>query len=50
MVPGVSIPHPIGKPELSKEEEKAFRKKILSKALEALSTEVSDQTVFKYND
>ncbi len=49
MVPGVSIPHPTGRPDLPKEEEKAYRTKIIKKALEALSTEVTEQTVFNYD-
>jgi len=33
IVPAVAIPHPLGNPELSKEDEKALRRKILEKAL-----------------
>ena len=47
LVPGISIPHPVGNPNLPIDEEKELRKGILIKALEALSTDVSDQTIFK---
>jgi len=46
IVPTVSIPHPLGDPALSKEDEKELRSKLVKKALAALSTEVSEQTVF----
>jgi len=48
IVPAVAIPHPLGKPELSKEDEKALRRKILEKALEALQTDIDTQTVFEW--
>lgn len=47
IVPTVAIPHPLGNPELSAHEEKALRRKLVEKALLALSTEVEDQTVFE---
>jgi glycine reductase len=47
IVPAIAIPHPLGNPALNKEEEKALRRKIVEKALKALTTEVSGQTVFK---
>ena len=46
IVPTIAIPHPLGNPALSKEEEKAIRRKLVEKALAALTTEVSEQTVF----
>jgi glycine reductase len=46
IVPAVAIPHPLGNPALPAEEEKAVRRKIVEKALEALQTEVAGQTVF----
>ena len=49
IVPAVAIPYPLGNPAVSKEEEKAIRTKILNKALEALTTQVSDQTIFDVN-
>ncbi len=47
IVPAVAIPHPLGNPELDPEEEKALRRGIVLKALEALQTEISDQTIFE---
>jgi len=47
IVPTVAIPHPLGNPALTKEEEKDIRRKLLNKALNALSTEASEQTVFE---
>ena len=46
IVPAIAIPHPLGNPELSKDDEKALRKKLVKKALKALETEVNGQTVF----
>lgn len=46
IVPTIAIPHPLGNPALSLEEEKAIRRKLLEKALTALTTEVDDQTIF----
>ena len=48
IVPAVAIPFPFGDPNLHKEEEKAIRRKIVSKALEALTIEVTEQTVFDW--
>jgi len=47
IVPAIAIPHPLGDPKLDPKEEKALRRKIVEKALEALTTEVEDQTVFE---
>lgn len=47
IVPAVAIPHPLGNPELDPAEEKELRRHIVEKALKALSTEVSDQTIFE---
>ncbi len=44
--PAVAIPHPLGNPQLNRDEEFALRTSIVEKALKALSTEVSEQTVF----
>lgn len=38
IVPAIAIPHPLGNPALTHEEEKEIRRKIVSKALEALQT------------
>lgn len=47
IVPGVSIPYPLGSPELPIEEERKKRLNLVKKALEALQTEVNKQTVFE---
>ncbi len=47
IVPAVAIPHPLGNPSLDGCEEKALRRKIVEKAIEALGTEVTGQTVFE---
>lgn len=47
IVPTIAIPHPLGNPALPLEEEKALRKKLVGKALNALTTEVDDQTIFE---
>ena len=48
IVPAVASPHPLGNPALTHEEEKEIRRKMVSKALEALQTPVEDQTVFEW--
>ena len=47
IVPTIAIPHPLGNPALSPEDEKILRRKLVSKALLALTTEVEDQTIFE---
>lgn len=47
IVPAVAIPHPLGDPKLDPKEEKALRRKLVERALKALSTEVEEQTVFE---
>ena len=44
IVPTIAIPHPLGNPALTHEEEYELRKKLVLKALKALTTEVTDQT------
>lgn len=46
IVPAVAIPHPLGRPDLNQEEEKRLRRSIIEKAVAALETEISEQTVF----
>jgi len=47
IVPAVAIPHPLGNPSLNPADEKQLRRKILTTALDALSTDVDDQTIFE---
>jgi len=46
IVPAIAIPHPLGNPNKSLEEEKQIRRRILNTSLEALSTEIKEQTIF----
>lgn len=47
IVPAIAIPHPLGNPALSHEEEYKIRKGLVDKALQALTTEVDKQTIFE---
>ncbi len=47
IIPTIAIPHPLGNPTLSAEEEYELRKKLVERALAALTTGVEDQTVFQ---
>ena len=47
IVPGISIPYVVGNPNVSKEEEKKVRERIISVAIEALQTDISQQKIFK---
>ena len=47
IVPAIAIPHPLGDPKRTMEEEKDIRRRIVTKALDALCTEVEDQTIFE---
>lgn len=46
IVPAVAIPHPLGDPTKPLEEEKAIRRRLLLKALEALQADIEEQTIF----
>mgnify|MGYP000975497607 CR=1 FL=1 len=46
IVPAIAIPHPLGDPNIDADEEFKLREKIVQTALNALTTEVSEQTVF----
>lgn len=46
IIPSVAIPHPLGDPDKSPDEEKAIRRRLVEKALEALETEITEQRVF----
>lgn len=47
IVPSIAIPHPLGDPHKSPEEEKALRRRLVEKALDALETEIAEQRVFE---
>jgi len=47
IVPAVGIPYPLGNPTLGAERDKKLRRTLVEKGLEALQTEVEEQTVFE---
>ena len=47
MVPTISIPYPLGDPQTPKEEQWKLRYHRVGVALDALATEIDDQTVFE---
>ena len=47
IVPAIAIPHPLGNPKVTMDEEKVLRRKIVEASLVALETEVSGQTIFE---
>ncbi|OFK21621.1 glycine reductase [Aerococcus sp. HMSC072A12] len=47
IVPTIAIPHPLGNPDLSPEDEHKLRLGLVDKALDALQTEISEQTIFE---
>lgn len=47
IIPTIAIPHPLGNPALSKEDEFKLRRKLVEKALVALQTPVESQKVFE---
>jgi glycine reductase len=46
IIPAVAIPHPLGDPSKTAEEEKQIRRRLVERSLKALQTEITDQTVF----
>jgi betaine reductase len=46
IVPGLGIPHPLGDPSLTSEEEKKKRRALVEKSLRALTTSIEEQTIF----
>ncbi len=46
IVPTRGIPYPAGDPELAPEEEQAWRRRLVERALEAVATAVDRPTVF----
>ena len=47
IVPSVAIPHPLGDPQKTPDAERALRRRLVERALEALRTPVEEQTVFE---
>lgn len=47
IIPGVGIPYPLGDPRLGDADSKKLRKKMVKRALRALSTPITEQTVFE---
>jgi betaine reductase len=47
IIPGVAIPHPAGDPQLGHEGDLEVRREIVARALQALSTEIEEQTIFE---
>lgn len=47
IVPGISIPHPLGNPNLPEEGSKKLRRQLVERALKALQTDITEQTVFE---
>ena len=47
IVPTVAIPHPVGNPTLKPEDEKALRKQMVKRALDALATDITETTHFE---
>lgn len=45
--PSVAIPHPTGYPDLTPEEEKEKRYELVKKAVNTLTIDIADQTIFK---
>lgn len=46
IVPAVAIPHPLGNPSLSEQEEVLLRKRLVQQALNSLTKPISEQTIF----
>ncbi|OAN13202.1 glycine reductase [Photobacterium jeanii] len=46
IVPAIAIPHPLGDPKMQPKEEKYARRQLVEKALNALQTKITEQTVF----
>jgi len=47
IIPAVGIPYPLGDPNLGEEKSKKLRRTLVERALKALQTEISEQTVFE---
>lgn len=49
IVPTRGIPFPAGDPSLEPDEERAWRQRLLARALEAVATPVHEPTLFEVN-
>ncbi len=47
IIPAIGIPYPLGDPNLGEEKSKKLRRSLVERALKALETEVTEQTVFE---
>lgn len=47
IIPTVAIPHPLGDPNVTDEQEFEMRYHLVEKALRALETPITEQTVFE---
>jgi glycine reductase len=47
IIPGKAITHPLGDPTLPHGQERALRRSLVRRALDALQTEIPGQTVFR---
>jgi len=47
IVPTIAIPHPLGNPNLPMDKEYILRYALVEKALKALQTEITEQTIFE---
>ena len=47
IIPGKAITHPLGDPTLSRADERALRRRLVRRALDALQTDIPGQTVFR---
>lgn len=47
IVPTIGIPYPLGDPHKGEVESKKIRRNLVEKALGALATEITEQTVFE---
>jgi glycine reductase len=50
IVPTRGIPYPTGDPSLDAERERAWRRRLLEKALEAVATHIEKTTVFEVEE
>lgn len=47
IIPAIGIPYPLGDPNLGEEKSKKIRRNLVERALKALQTEITEQTVFE---